>query len=115
MGYLNKAIRKFVSRVAFAGAWETASGATTLTKKSGHFQRIDPGGGAVDVTLPSVDRDDDGYFFVIANAADAAEAITVKDAAASTIATVSQNELGVVYVDTSAAWQLLFIVTGAPS
>ena len=38
-----------------------------------------------------------GQFYLIVNAADAAEALTVKDDAGNTIGTVSQNEIGLYF------------------
>jgi hypothetical protein len=109
-----KVIKQLTARSALPGAWDstTASGAVTLTKLSGQFQQIDPGGAGRDVTLPD---SQDGDFFVIANAADAAEALTVKDSAASTIGSVSQNDMGIFYVDSVGAWQVFWMISGAPS
>lgn len=116
MGYLTSAIKLFRHAIGFLGGWEVRSlaGNLTLTLKDGQFQRIDPNG-ARDVILPTVTSSEEGYPCVIANAANGAEDITVKDDAGATIGTVSQNELGIFQVDSSGAWLLYFILTGSPS
>ncbi|MHA1571127.1 MAG: hypothetical protein ACTSWM_04850 [Alphaproteobacteria bacterium] len=105
------------ARMPWRGGWDSSAvaGNTTLTKKSGHWQKIDPNGAGRDVTLPAVTPQDDGDWFFIANAADAAEALTVKDAGGATIGTVSQSEAGIVYVDSAGAWQLFGVLTYAAS
>jgi hypothetical protein len=61
--------------------------------------RIDPEGGAIDVTLPaeSDDLHTDGLILFIKNTADAAETITVKDDGAATVVTIAQNEGAIVH------------------
>lgn len=60
---------------------------------------LDPGGSARDVTLPTGFK---GRKITIVNAADAAEALTIKDSEGSTIATAGQNEVAVCHHDGSA-------------
>ncbi len=70
---------------------------------SPRIQSLDPGGGAVDLLLPP-EADSVGQIFYIANNADAAEAITVKeDSDTTTILTLAQNENGIVWCD-GVAW-----------
>lgn len=74
---------------------QTLSGNLTLTKST-HFTHgiieFDPGGDDRTLTLPA-EADMDGYQGIIANAADEAETLTVKeDAGSTTIATVDQNQ-----------------------
>lgn len=78
----------------------TLAGNVTLTHKSSQFLRLDPGGAARDVTLPAVR---DGLRFRILNTADAAETITVKNAAGSTILTITQGQTGEAWC-TSTGW-----------
>ena len=92
---------------------EVLTGTKTLTKQSGNLQAFDPGGAARDVVLP--DSPEDGYWFLIANLADAAEDLVIKDAAGGTIATASQNDAALVYADAGGAWQLFWMFAGAPS
>src|SRR5687768_8393865 len=98
MAYLTEALQRITTRTALKGGWRSATmtGDETLTVKSSQFQRLDPGGADRTVTLPSVGTDD-GYFFVVANAADAAETITVEDADASTVVEINQGEIAIVY------------------
>lgn len=68
---------------------ETLSGDKTLSSTDEQRQVLDPGGAARNVDLPS---DQEGLEYVIVNTADAAEAITVRDADTNTVVTVNQNE-----------------------
>ena len=56
---------------------------------------IDPGGAARNVTLWA-EADTHGMLAMIVNLADAAETITLKDGAASTVGTVAQNKAAIV-------------------
>ena len=84
---------------------------------------LDPGGSARDVTLEgsaAVDKAIHGLYRRIDNRADAAEALTVKDSAASTIGSIAQNEYAEFYHDapadgTGAGWVLVGITTYALS
>jgi hypothetical protein len=71
----------------------TLTGAITIDADSPPLISLDPGGATRVVTLPAVE---DGLIFVINNTADAAEDLTINNAAAATIGTISQNEAGVV-------------------
>ena len=89
---------------------ETLAGNKPLVDSDTRYQRLDPGGSARDVILPA-EEGSQGREFWIWNAADASEDITVKNDAAATIGTVSQNE-GALYVCTGAAWVMIYIMTG---
>jgi hypothetical protein len=111
MSYLNGNIRALTFRLGLRGGFDAAelSGDLTLTLKSSQIQILDPGGSARNVTLPAVDEKDRGYWFLLYNAADASEAITVKNASAVTVATVQQDCYALVYVNDSNAWALAFV------
>jgi hypothetical protein len=68
---------------------------------------LDPGGAGRNVTLPT---EDEGLVFFINNIADAAEDLTVKNPAASTLGTVSQNEMGVAFC-LGGVWYLRLVGT----
>ena len=70
---------------------ETLSAGKTLTVDDAKFQRLDPGGAGRDVTLPAEGM---GIGFLIFNAADASESLTVKNDAGATQAVLNQNEAG---------------------
>lgn len=89
------------------------SGAYTLKLKDGQILRIDPGGSARDVTLDAAWQKD-GFWVEITNTADAAENLVIKDPAASTIVTISQNEKALIAYDGS-AWAHYGITTIALS
>lgn len=80
---------------------ETLGANKTLTVKDAPIQQLDPAG-ARDVTLPNVINK--GLSFEICNFANAAETITVKDAEASTVETVDQNE-AVTFISDGTNWQ----------
>ncbi len=86
---------------------QTLTDAKTLDAQSSTLQALDPGGAARDVTMPALE---DGLWFGIYNAADAAEPITVKTAAAATIVVLQRGESCVVACDGS-AWSVI----GAPA
>jgi len=81
---------------------ETLAGTHVLTATSPKFQTLDPGGAGRDVTLPVAAIALTGLEFRIANAANAAEALTVKDT--STIVVIDQNEIGILWCD-GVTWQ----------
>lgn len=112
--HLTEGRRPFRYQAVFTGAFSglvTLTGNVTLTRKSAQWLKLDPGGGARDVTLPTAE---DGLFFWIVNAADAAENLVIKNAAGSTIATVNQNEEAVILCDAS-GWYLHRVATIALS
>lgn len=84
-------------RVAAANT-ETLSGNKTLTASDARIQALDPGGAGRDVNLPA-EADANGLEFIIANTADAAEVLTVKDDGGGTIVTPAQNETAWVFCD----------------
>lgn len=81
---------------------EALGAAKTLTCDDARIQVLDPGGAGRDVTLPDVSASK-GLDFYVRNAADAAEVLTIKNAAAATICTPTQNETAYVFCD-GAAW-----------
>jgi len=113
-GTSNPRLGRFVSRGIY-DAPPALTGTLTLTKKSGQYQRVDPDGAPRDVILPAVTRQDHDDWFKIANAAAAANALTIKDALGSTIATAPQGKLAHVHVDTDGAWQLFGILDYTPA
>lgn len=88
---------------------KTLAGAYTLVDSDSQAIAMDPGGAARVVTLPP-EETHDGAWFEIYNAADAAESLTIKNDAASTILVLQQGESGKVGC-TGAAW----IVIGTPT
>lgn len=88
----------------------TLTAKTTLTKAT-HFThrilRLDPGGAARTVVLPT-EADMDGYMGLIVNAADAAETLTVKeDGDSTTIATIDQDEACLLFCDGTNWWGII--------
>lgn len=103
MSFIRKATRaKHTSSRFPIKEKETLTAARTITGKE--IQRyqgfvFDPGGTARTVTLPAEAAADD-MILMIANEADAAEDITVKeDAGSTTIVTISQNERALLWCD----------------
>jgi hypothetical protein len=88
------------------------SGNLTLGPTYPSILKLDPGA-ARDVTLDPI-ATSEGLYRRIINNANAAEDITVKNVAAATIGTISQNEEADFYCD-GAAWYLLSIKTIALS
>lgn len=80
----------------------TLSGAATLDFASTRVQIMDANGSSRNVTLPAV-ATSTGYEFFIKNSSTTAVNLVVKNAAASTIVTVAQNESAYVWCD-GAAW-----------
>ena len=70
---------------------ETIASGKTLVVSDAAFQKLDPGGGTVTVTLPA-EASSKGLSYMITNAASGAEDITVQNDAPATIATLNQNE-----------------------
>jgi len=81
-----------------------------LSDTDSALQFIDPGGAARDVELPAEGLDN--HLFVIANVADAAETLTVKDDGGNTIGTVAQGETKI-YISNGSVWRQL--TTGSSS
>lgn len=106
MAFAGKNPFKVPRRLDHVGAFDTSTltGNVTLTKYSGQVQRMDPGGSSRNITLPTVDLSDEGYWFHFDNAADANESLVIKNAAGTTIITVLQNGWGDVYVSSAGAW-----------
>lgn len=78
----------------------TAAGAVTLTHEHPDILAIDPGGASRNVTMPpETESSGFGRVMYIANIADAAEDLVLKDDGATTICTISQSEIGI-------AWQV---------
>lgn len=78
---------------------ETLSGNKVLSVNATRTQFLDPDG-ARTLTLP-ITASSAGFPMVIVNKAGGAEAITVIDASANTIATIDQNEIGIFFCDGS--------------
>lgn len=75
---------------------QTLGAALTLDRDTSHMVVLDPGGATRVVTLPTPER---GLWWIIVNAADAAEDLTINDPAATTRGTISQNEIAIVIQD----------------
>lgn len=85
----------------------TLSANDTFTNQYRNVQLIDPAG-ARDLTLPALEK---GLWYLIANKADAAETITVKNAAAATVCSLAQNKCAFVWCDGTAWYSILFTIT----
>lgn len=80
---------------------ETLSGTRTITLdelESYNAFAFDPGGAGRNVDLPA-EAGSEGAYLLIANTADAAEILTVRNDAAGTIVTPTQNEAAFVWCD----------------
>lgn len=75
----------------------TLAGNLTLVDTDGAIQNLDPGGASRNVTLPA--ESTANHTFVIINSADAAEDLTVKNDAGTTIAIVGYAQLATFYPD----------------
>lgn len=75
---------------------QTLAGALTIDRDSSHIMVLDPGGATRVVTLPANEK---GLWWIIVNAADAAEDLTINDPTATTRGTISQNEIAIVVMD----------------
>lgn len=91
----------------------TLSGTDTLTAQHRPIQRLDPGGSARNVDLPAEATSKDMWFLIV-NAADAAENLTIRDDGANTIATANQNEGALVWCD-GTTWRLAILFTAPAS
>lgn len=82
-------------------AAETLTGTRTLTQAEVDeytIFHVDPGGAARNLDLPA-EANNVGQFLIIANKADAAEVLTIRDDAGGTICTPAQNESAIVWCD----------------
>lgn len=102
-----------LSMVADGHYAATLTGNLTLDYSYPNHLALDPGGSNRDVTLPAV-ATSEGLWYHIANKADNAENLVIKNAVGSTIATANQNEMAIVYCD-AGAWALFAIVSIAIS
>ena len=85
-----------------SGAPEILTGARVLTAAEVLDHSVfafDPGGAARNLDLPVASASMAGQVLFIANTADAAEVITIRTAAAATVATPTQNESAIVFCD----------------
>lgn len=87
------------SRFPVAPAETLAAARTITSDELDRFQffAFDPGGAGRDVALPAASRSK-GAVVYVANTADAAEVLSVKDGA-TTVVTPTQNEAAVVWCD----------------
>lgn len=110
--FTNGGSKPITARMPWRGGWDVSAtaGNTALTRKSGHWQEIDPNGAARDVTLQAVTPQDNGDWFVISNTGEGAEDLTIKDASGATVTTVKPGEVAAVFVDSAGAWQSYEIV-----
>ena len=76
----------------------------------GNLIAFDPGGSERDVTLPAIATRDDVPYLIF-NAADAAENLTVLDALGATVLVISQGEVGVIAA-IDGAWVVLACLAG---
>lgn len=120
MAYNGRSSFKLNRALALVEGWtaQTLAGDATLTVKDSQFQAIDPGGAGRNVTLPAGELR--GRFMFIANKADADEGIVLlQPDAATSVCTVSQNDMAIVYATDDIAdaatsgWALFFMVSGA--
>lgn len=89
---------------------ETLSGDKTIATGDAQIQNIDPGGAARNVDLPAEEA---GLVYVIGNRADAAEDITVRDDADSTLLTLNQDDVGY-FISDGTGW-IAFETSGTVS
>lgn len=87
----------------FGVSSQTLGGNFTIDADAPTIQVFDPTA-ARDITMPA-EETSKGLMFIIVNAADAAEDMTIKNDAAGTIGTVSQNEIGIFVCD-GTAWRM---------
>src|SRR5687767_248040 len=77
----------------------TLGAALVVAADAPSMMALDPGGAARNVDMAAVDAQGmEGKVWIIINAADAAEVITVRSAAAATIVTLTQNECAIIMV-----------------
>lgn len=85
----------------------TLGAAFTIDADAPPVINLDPGGAGRNVTLPT---EEEGLCFLINNIADAAEDLTIKNPATTTIGTVSQNEAGLA-ICAGGVWYLRLVGT----
>lgn len=88
----------------------TLSAALTLVTTDKFVQHIDPGGAARNVTLPAI-ASSNGLSYLIINAADAAEALTIRNPTPTTIGVIGQNQAGLVSCD-GTTWRFVLFLGG---
>lgn len=86
---------------------QALSGAVTLDRDMAYLAFIDPNGATRVVTLPDPEV---GLMWFVLNTADAAEDLTIKNAAATTLGTISQNE-GALIVSDGVNWYVTMVGT----
>lgn len=101
--------------VQFKGIYHSATltGNVVMDDTYPNVLKLDPGGSARDLTLPTASAALNGRIYKIVNAADAAENIVVKSGS-STVVTINQNEAAEVVCD-NGAWALIHVMTIALS
>tara|TARA_Y100000004_G_C8893924_1_gene403294 strand:- start:612 stop:977 length:366 start_codon:yes stop_codon:yes gene_type:complete len=119
MAYTGKNPFKIPRPISMPGGFEakTLDGDLVLTGIDSTYLAIDPGGAGRNVDLP---EPIEGAWYFIANKADDAEDITVRQADGSTTcATLNQNDAGIFYAladkadDAADGWALFMIFTGS--
>ncbi len=93
---------------------EALAGAAVIDSTYGNFVAFDPDGAHRDVTLPA-EATSKGRWYFIANRANAAENLVIKNDGGDTICTANQNEAAIVYCGDALAWTLFCMVTIAIS
>jgi hypothetical protein len=88
-----------------ASHFEALDGAKTLAAADPRIEVLDPAGAGRDVLLPPAAASA-GVDFFIRNAADADEALTLKDAEENPVATVARNQTAYVFCD-GTTWRAL--------
>lgn len=85
---------------------ETLTGTRTITAAEVAASTIfafDPGGAGRNVDVPTAAAANAGQFLVIANKADAAEVLTVRNGGSATIVTPTQGETAIIF-STGSEW-----------
>jgi len=110
MSYATLATRRIDQRERHPNGYDsrTLTGALVLSMRDAQNLRIDAGGTARAITLPTVSAQDAGASFVIFNAG--GEDLTLN----TNLLVLAEGDLGIVYVTTSGAWAV-FAHLVAPS
>lgn len=77
---------------------QTLGAAYTIDADAPVVHIFDPGGAGRVITLPA-EASSRGLMFIIINSADAAEALDVQDDGTTTVATIAQSEMAVLFCD----------------